>query len=186
MRRDSRTSPYMVPLCAVLLVACGSGSNGSSGVDGGPASSPTGPGDFSSVWQAASVELTVYDPANPTAAPSQQTVEIPALVKEPTTGSNIELYVTFEGSQRISYGRYENTNVYYRITQPWTHAGEGSSEMYSTESNIYMVKDGVLTLLSTRVADGKNFISKTTFRKVDFPPAGWPTEKIDYEAGDSP
>lgn len=184
MRRNSRTLLHVVQLCAALLTACGSKSSDNGGADGTHAA-PSGPGDFSSVWQAANVEVTVFDTANPMAVPPSQTVELPALVKEPTSGANIELYVTFDGSQRITYGRYENTNVYYRISEPYSHAGEGTSATYSTTGNIYMLKDGILTLTTTRFADGKNYISKTTFRKIDFPPAGWPTEKIDYQGGDS-
>lgn len=187
MRRDSRISLYAVQLFAVFLAACGSSKNsGSSGPDGGLASSPSGPGNFSSVWQAASVEVSLYDTSNPTAAPPTQTVELPALTKEPTTGTNIELYVTFEGDKRVSYARYENTNAYYRITESATHAGSGSSEMYSmmSSSSIYTLDDGLLKLTTTRQVDTKISITRTMFRKIDFPPAGWPTEKIDYQAGD--
>lgn len=186
MNFDSKSFLRRLGLSALLLVGCSNGSNNGNDGDGGRPASPTGPGDFSSVWQAASMEVTVFDPANPT-EPQQRTIDVPALMKAPTTEKNVELYVTFEGDKRISYARYENTDVYYRITHSAMPFGEGDGAQYSTENDLYTLEEGGLTQTTARESDGKSIVVTTKFRRVAFPPAGWPTEKIDQDAEeDSP
>lgn len=171
---------FPAQLFLLLLAACSS-STSSNGGDNGKPDAPSGPGDFSSVWQAASMEVTVFDPANPT-TPAQRSIQVPALFKAPTTSTNVELYVTFEGDKRISYARYESSNVYYRITHPATHFGDGDSAQYATDGALYTLENGLLTATSAHESASKSIVAKTTYRRVAFPPAGWPTEKIDHEA----
>src|SRR5688572_32550590 len=81
----------------------------SSGGDGGSGGSNT-PGDFSSVWQAESAELIVFDVNDPTGYQSH-TIDIPAKSAGPGDGRDVELYVQFEGEYRITYAYSEGDSA---------------------------------------------------------------------------
>lgn len=168
-------------LLFLLLTACSTGGSTANGPDGVKPDGPTGPGGFSSVWQAAKIEVTVYDRANPT-KPEQRTIDVPALMKAPASDKNVTLYVTFEGDERVTYARYEDSNVHYRITHPALRLGDGDGAQYAVEKDLYTLEDGVLTQTSAREDDGTSMVLVTKFHTVAFPPAGWPTERIDQDA----
>ena len=158
----------------------GGGGDTSSGGSGGSGGSST-PGDFSSVWQADSVELLLYDA---TGGIESQTVEMPAKVESPVDGREVEFYVTFEGEQRITYAYTEGDPAYYRLLET---AISVSGDFYAVQSeegsHSYSLEDGKLTEITQQsFGSAWTAFTTTTYKKVeDFPPSDWPSEVVDHE-----
>lgn len=158
-----------------------SGDGGTSGSGGGSNS----PGDFSSVWQAESAELMLFDANDPTGFESH-TIDIPAKVAGPGDGPDVEVYVQFEGEYRITYAYSDGDPAYYRFSEP---AISVSAEFYSVQSadgtHSYSIEDGKLTDIAQQ-GFGSMLLgtTTTTYRKVDdFPPSDWPSKVVTYEVG---
>lgn len=155
------------------------GSGGESSTDGGG-----GAGDFSSVWQAESSELMLYDAANPHDFESH-TVEMPAKVEAPGSSREVELYVQFEGEYRITYAYTEGDSAYYRLLEP----ALASDDFYSVQSadgfHSYSIEDGKLTDTAQQIfGSAWSSIVTTTYKKVEkFPPSDWPSKVVSYEVG---
>lgn len=158
----------------------GSGGDGAS--TGGSGGSNT-PGDFSSVWQAESSELMLFDVNDPAGVESH-TLDIPAKVAGPGGGPEVELYVQFEGESRITYAYSDGDSAYYRFSEP---AFSVDGEFYSVQStdgtHSYSIDDGKLTETAQQ-AFGSTWsaITTTTYKKVaEFPPSDWPSKVVTYE-----
>lgn len=160
--------------------APGDGGSGEQPAEGGNGSGA--PGDFSSVWQAASVELLFFDAANPTGFESR-TFDMPAAVEGPGGGREVELYVQFEGESRITYAYTDGDPAYYRFAQP----AYGSEDFYSVSSSdgvhSYTIEDGKLVDMAQQAfGEAWGAITTTYYEKVDvFPPRGWPSKFVSYE-----
>ena len=158
-----------------------SGGSGNSSSDGGGGS---GTGDFSSVWQAESVELMFIDAANPHDFQSH-TLEMPAKVEGPDDGREVELYLQFEGEFRITYAYSEGDPAYYRFSEPAVSSADFYSVQTASGIHSYSIEDGKLTD-SAQQSFGSAWggFTTTTYRKVDeFPPSGWPSKFVSYELG---
>ncbi|HEY6723556.1 MAG TPA: hypothetical protein VI197_05965 [Polyangiaceae bacterium] len=156
------------------------GGGGETSTDGGG-----GSGDFSAIWQAESTELMLFDAADPSSLESH-TVEVPAKVAAPGDEREVELYVQFEGEQRITYAYTEGDPAYYRILTPATRSGD---EFYAVQTengtHSYYFEDGKLIEGAQQVfGSAWSGYATTTYREVkDFPPGDWPSKAVTYEVG---
>ena len=156
----------------------------SSGGNGGSGGSNT-PGDFSSVWQAESAELLVFDVNDPTGFQSHN-IDIPTKTAGPGGGPDVELYVQFEGESRITYAYSEGDSAYYRFSEPaYSISGEFYTVQSADGSHNYSIEDGKLTE-NAQQAFGSTWsmMTTTTYKKIDdFPPSDWPSKVVTYEVG---
>lgn len=155
------------------------GSSGETSTDGGG-----GAGNFSSVWRAKSVELTLYDVANPNNV-QPRTFDMPTEVAGPGDAGEVEVLIQFEGEHRITYTYTEGDSAYYRLLEP----AVAIENMYFVQgdsiSHTYSIDGGKLSGVST-LAFGSAFsgFMTTTYEKVaEFPPSDWPSKVVSYEIG---
>ncbi|HEU5072701.1 MAG TPA: hypothetical protein VFU02_00975 [Polyangiaceae bacterium] len=155
------------------------GGGGDTSTDGGGS-----PGDFSSVWQAESVELMLFDAANPSNFESH-TLEMPAKVEAPGDSREVELYLQFEGEYRITYAYTEGDSAYYRVSEPALSADDFYSVQSADGLHSYSIEDGKLTDTAQQsFGTAWSAITTTTYKKVDdFPPGDWPSKVVSYESG---
>src|SRR5687768_14623973 len=135
------------------------------------------PGDFSSVWQAESAELTFFDAQNPAGFESHM-LEIPAKVEAPGDGREVELYAQFEGEFRITYAYTDGDSAYYRFLQPALSAGDFYSVQTADGLRSYSIEDGKLTDTAQQSFGSVwSAITTTSYKKIEeFPPSDWPSK----------
>ncbi len=163
-------------MLAIFAAACSSSSGDKNNSGDGEQHNPTGPGDFTSVWQAASAQYTYIDSANP-AIPSSQTYAVPQTTFDENHGLDVEAYVGFDDTHVIRYAHYTGEDLYYRITEAATQ----SADTYIADNSNFTLQDGALVEYSSSAGGTQTLVAITTYSVATFPPSTWPTDVVDYD-----
>lgn len=156
------------------------GGSGNTSTDGGGGSGTSG--GFSSIWQAESAELMIFDVTS-SAGFESHTLEMPAKMEAPGDDREVEFYLQFEGESRITYAYTDGDPAYYRFSEPAYSFGDFYSMQTADGSHSYSIEDGKLTDTAQQ-SFGSTYsaITTTKYKKVDeFPPSDWPSKVVSYE-----
>ncbi len=171
------------------LAACSSGGGAGRGLPS--EASPDGGGGAQgaqatgTVWQATSSKIVVMDMNNPSNI-KQETVPLPAKTVEGTSGRTAEIYRALEGSQLVTFARYEGDSVAYRITEECTMNDKTCVLQSDSVTMQFTLTNGKLEQASQYLLGEDQMItSSITFTPVAFPPPGWPTQIITSKLGDA-
>lgn len=160
----------------------GGGGGGTSDHDGGASGGGgDGTGDFSSIWKRVSSQITIIDPADPTSI-VMKTIEIPALIPEPIEGHDIDAYEQIKGDKLLTYAHRDGDDVYYVLSADLMKADTTYIAIAGDDQKLLTLQDGHLN--ETRAFRAANDITVSTIATFnaydgDFPPKGWPTQKIE-------
>ncbi len=168
-----------VLFAAAAIAGCSSGNGGDGDGDGDrDDDASSGPGDFTSVWRADTVEILIQDTENPTGLPSNKTYDVPTTLLDANVGAEVESFIAFDATHLIRYAHYEGTDSYYRITQPGTLA----EDVFVASTSNFLLEDGELSQTSIAQDGTQLLIITTHFEVAQFPPSNWPSAVITYDA----
>lgn len=154
--------------------------NGSSGNGNGASGSGSATGGFDSIWKAASSDVLLIDPANPTQLVNP-TIEMPDTLPGAADGEEFDVYLQIEDDTLITYGLRVGDSSYYRISEPLQKLDD-TTYAFTTFGNegarYYMLEDGLLVDTSNAMVGEFVVSTRTTYARHTgaFPPDSWPSE----------
>lgn len=186
-----RPLPLSRTPAALLLVAGGCGLFGPGGDDGPDDDDDLPPldgprGDADSFWKRARAELTVIPSDG--SMPVLGEVDLPATLTLPTDGRQVDVYVQVSDDALVTWAWIEGDAVHHRWTEPLTRFEDtwmgGSAEV----TRMFALDDGYLVETTTQLLVDTQVLSVATHVALDgaFPPAGWPTDRVDAELNPPP
>jgi hypothetical protein len=197
--RLKRTGLAGVCLLALFAVGCGGGStDGTGSGDGDGTSYVLGTSTtMEGVWKAASADVYALNP-NDIQASVGETFDVPSTVPDVMSERGaMDQLIEFSGTTLYSYSHYQGDDVYFRTTDTLVCIPEDNSCTVTSDpfllpfiglgifqSRGYTLTDGrlVQSLSATPPMQAPTQVmTELTYGYYSgtFPPAGWPTTKVD-------